>query len=445
MLKIKKSLTNNIGLKIISIIFAIMLWLVVININDPTRTITVSGIPVTILNDNVITDNNEVYNITQGKTATISVTGPQSIVYKLSASDFTAEADLKDLSQTNATPIEVELKDTKYANKITIDKKTKMMRIEIENIVSKDFDVSVKYNGKVEDSYALGDYTLSYSQVNIVAPQSVVDNIEKVQVDYDVNDLKTNLNADSVIRLYDKNGKEIEIDTTVMKIDHMVINIQAPILRVKEVELKFNKTGTPAEGYEYVGINCSVTTVKIIGKQEALDNITQIEVPKEMIDISNATADVVIKLNLSEILPNGVYIYSEDEKEIEITAVIENLVGKNITISKSSIEVRNIPTGCKAEFADNEDIIIRVIGAQDIIDTVTAGSLHAYVDLKGYQIGTSSVTINVTLPSGAEVSGKVNVNIIIVEQNTNTETTIKDTEANTDETTTVETESSTEN
>ena len=49
----KKVLINNIGFKILSLIFAIALWIIVVNIDDPDVTRTFSGIPVTTLDENV--------------------------------------------------------------------------------------------------------------------------------------------------------------------------------------------------------------------------------------------------------------------------------------------------------------------------------------------------------------------------------------------------------
>ena len=44
----KKSLTNNIGLKLLAFIFAFMLWLLVVNIDDPVGSKTFENIPYTI-------------------------------------------------------------------------------------------------------------------------------------------------------------------------------------------------------------------------------------------------------------------------------------------------------------------------------------------------------------------------------------------------------------
>lgn len=59
----KKLLTNNLGLKLLSIVAAAMLWLVVLYIEDPVMYADFSPIQVTILNENVITDQGKVYQI----------------------------------------------------------------------------------------------------------------------------------------------------------------------------------------------------------------------------------------------------------------------------------------------------------------------------------------------------------------------------------------------
>ena len=78
-----------------------MLWLIVLNIDDPNTSKVITNIPIQIENANAITDLNKVYTVVAGDTASVSVTGPRSIVDKLSATDFVATADFTELSTTN--------------------------------------------------------------------------------------------------------------------------------------------------------------------------------------------------------------------------------------------------------------------------------------------------------------------------------------------------------
>ena len=44
----KKSLMNNLGLKLLAFLFALLLWLIVVNIDNPITDATFDGIPVTV-------------------------------------------------------------------------------------------------------------------------------------------------------------------------------------------------------------------------------------------------------------------------------------------------------------------------------------------------------------------------------------------------------------
>ena len=59
----KKKLMNNLVIKLLSVFVAFFVWLVIINVIDPTTTKHFSSIPVVILNENVITSANQVFEV----------------------------------------------------------------------------------------------------------------------------------------------------------------------------------------------------------------------------------------------------------------------------------------------------------------------------------------------------------------------------------------------
>lgn len=89
-----KSLTNNLGFKILAVIFAFTLWLVVYNIEDPTKTKTFST-NVTVENADAVTELNKCYEVVDGSNfVSFSVTAKRSVLDNMGDSDFTATADM---------------------------------------------------------------------------------------------------------------------------------------------------------------------------------------------------------------------------------------------------------------------------------------------------------------------------------------------------------------
>ena len=92
--KMMKHLANNPGLKLLSILFSVILWLAVVNVADPDATKSFS-VPVEILNKDVITEMGKVPGIV-GDTdiAVFYITGPRSYVEDMTSDDFNVTADL---------------------------------------------------------------------------------------------------------------------------------------------------------------------------------------------------------------------------------------------------------------------------------------------------------------------------------------------------------------
>jgi len=156
---LKKWIVNNIGYKILAIVFAFVLWLVILNTTDQDMTRTISNIPVTIENESVILDGTHVYTVEMGETATVVVSGKRSVINTLTPSDFSATVNFAELSLTNAVPIHIELTGEKarYANSVTINQKTMSMVINLEDVVEQTFDVQVSLRGEPKEGLIIED------------------------------------------------------------------------------------------------------------------------------------------------------------------------------------------------------------------------------------------------------------------------------------------------
>lgn len=68
----KEKLGNDLILKVFSLVLAILLWLFVINTEDPVITKSFSNIPVDMLNEQVLDELNRTYKITEGSTVSFT-------------------------------------------------------------------------------------------------------------------------------------------------------------------------------------------------------------------------------------------------------------------------------------------------------------------------------------------------------------------------------------
>ena len=175
----KDFFTKNIGLKLLSVLLALLLWLTVMNVEDPTVTATISDIPVQIINDDVIKSRGYGYTIESGEKIDVRVKARRSVVDRITADDFVATADFSSFSSMKMVPIEVTCTD-EHAAEMTWTAKTDSMAIilEAEDSVSK--SILIDREGSVKEGYYLYDFSTDTSLVSVKGAESQVANVKEV-------------------------------------------------------------------------------------------------------------------------------------------------------------------------------------------------------------------------------------------------------------------------
>ncbi|MDF2804622.1 MAG: hypothetical protein K0S61_4527, partial [Anaerocolumna sp.] len=144
-LRMKEKLTKNLGLKILSLFVAILLWVVILNVDDPVVQEKFNNITVTKINENELKQKDKTYEVISGETVDVNVKAKRSIMQVLKKTDIQAVADLSQLSVVNATTIDVTI--PKYGDLVEIKQSTSTMKVSLENLKTEQFMVNVVTNG----------------------------------------------------------------------------------------------------------------------------------------------------------------------------------------------------------------------------------------------------------------------------------------------------------
>ncbi len=433
--KVSDILCNNIILKISSVVLAIVLWLLVINIDDPQVTTTIKNVPVEILNDGVITDNNEVYDILSGDKIDVKVTGPRTIVDSLKKSDFTATADFKDLSKTNAVPIDVTINNSRYEAKVTIsDKSDNAMHLSIETVISREYPITIQYKGTLAANYVVYNIESDIDSVTIKAPESIHQNIANVMAVASFGGNETgDFSYTANVVIYDVKGNVMDKNNNHMEISEMYIPVQGKVYYKKTVNINYNIVDELSDGKILMQYDSSLKSVDIAGKKEVIENIEEIKIPENLTVVTDEKTE--IEINLNDILPEGVYLYGSDGI-LKITAITEEIIQKTINIKVKSIGIQEIPEGYEGSIVDEGSIDVVVSGRQEDLEKLDAKKLLPYLDLSNAKEGDNVVRVDVVLPDNVELVSEINVTVTLTKKETETTT---DTES---DTTTIEPETS---
>ncbi len=416
-----KKLTSNWGLKLASLIFAIIVWFLVTNINDPVTSVRYTNIPVTLKNTNLITDQGQVYTVLDGTDTISSVTiyAPRSIIDSLSQNNIVATADIQDLSSLNTVSINVST--NKYTDKIEdIVVSNDVVKLNVERKASKTLALSATTSGTLADGYIIGDVTTEQNMIRINGPESVIQTVQSAQVDVDVTGFTSNIGTDADIVLYDADGEPVDTSQITMNIKSVRVNVT--IFGTKYVPLTYVISGEPASGYMYTGqIDSNPEEVLIAGRNSVISSVTEISIEDEGLDISGLTSNLTITVDVSKYLPSGVYLGDEDFNGTAAVIVhIGALSEETFDVNIDNITVTNEVEGYDIAIDDSEysTVSLTLQGLQSALDNIDAGSLVGTVDVKKIlsdnnltelSDGTYSAEVDWTLPSGVKVKSDVSV------------------------------------
>ena len=180
----KKVLTRNIALKIISFLIAVLCWVMIMNISDPYITSTIDDIEVQTINTETMEQHNKRYDVESGDIISIKVRGKRSIIDGLKNTDFIAVADFNEMSMVNAVPIHVSPKESsKYsADEIEILEQTQMMKLTLEELDTQTFRVNVRQTGEAKEGYYVTELNANPNIIEISGSKKKIAKIKDVVV-----------------------------------------------------------------------------------------------------------------------------------------------------------------------------------------------------------------------------------------------------------------------
>lgn len=423
----KNKLTNNIGLKIASIFFAVILWLVVTTVNNPIVPQPFYDIPVTLLNTELITDSGRVYDVLDGTDiiGRVTVRAPHSVVSELRAEDIVATADVSELSSLDT--ISIKLTTNVYANDITsITGSIDTVKLKIENKRSKALSLKAGTSGQVEDGYIVGEVTTDQNLVRISGPQSVIDQVAKASVNVDVTGMTSDIVTNADIVLYDADDNQIDTKNITQNIDS--VGVKVNILQKVEVPVRFNVSGKAASGYKETGeIDGNGDTVELAGKPNAVRNLSVIEIPAEVLDITDHTEDYVANVDIRQFIPDNVILVNSENAIKTVTVHIEPEVSKRLEIREERVRVTNIPDGYNATISGlEESFVIEVIGLSEDVAGIQANSINGVIDIDKWmqqqgmeqpETGYYTVNVDFGLPETVTLLEPVRVTLHVSEKN----------------------------
>lgn len=417
--KLKSLLLDNLGLKLISLALAFLLWFVVISIDDPVKEKTLTNIKVNLVNAEELEAKGMIWEVVDGTDMLKSVTfdAPLSVREVIEASDIVAEANLGEI--TVADTVAIEFSCPKYNGQVTnISGNISKVKLSVEERVSKWIDIKPNIIGEVAEGYVIGAVSLEQNRLEIEGPESKVAEITRAVVDVNVAGVSgSNMSIRADIHLIDAQGNVVSYPTISKNTDSVRVTVD--IHSTKEVPIEYQVYGEPAEGYLLNGMS-EITPKKVLlaGTTAILNRTSKVTIPVDVIDVTGVTGDLEQVVDLKNYLPTGTYFAESGfDGKVYVTVYVEPVVEKGISLKKEYLTILNVPEGYVVECPGNVNMpVVTLLGLEaDLADvneikgTIDVGAYMEILEREEIVSGLYALPVTFDIPEGLELKDTVSV------------------------------------
>lgn len=398
-----KKLSNNFGLKLLSVFLAFFVWLAVVNINNPEDS-DAKEVPLDIVNEGILAANGKTYELlTDKETVTVSYHIRTLDKAGISASDFRAYIDLADIYEpTGAVPVKVEVKNSKRLLDTPVAKPG-VIRVKTEDLQRKPFNLTINSEGKPASGYVKGTPSISPNYVYVSGPTSLVGQISSagIVIELDGGE-ESDVSGSAQVRCYDANGNELNNLGDRVTFSRTEIEYTLPILKVKGLVLNLEPEGRVADGYRYTGIESSHNSVNVMGLKSNLANINSITIPSSRLNMDGATGDRAVTIDINEYLPDGVTLADPSDHQLKIVIKVEALESRTFELKTSEIK----RTGASGEYDyeyDRESVNVVIRGLKEDLDQVSTAAWAPELNVENMVLGVNDGEITFQLGGAYEL------------------------------------------
>ena len=385
---------NKLVVPIICLLISIGLWVYVTNTENKMRTTEISKIPVELVNTEALTSSKLALTPDQEFYVTLKIEGNTNDINKIKKSDFKVQVDLSEYAWKkgeNKVPVSI----VDYPITVSIrNTNTLTISINIEDMIEKTMKVTSNIKVTPKSGYFASEPTITPEEVKITGAESIVNQVAKLVVTDNREDINENIISNYEIIPVDEAGNEV----IGVNLSEETAKVEINVSKGKSVKINVATIGQLPSNMKLKSIESSRKTVEILGPKEILDTID--ELTTNAIDLSSITGNQDV--NLSVIIPDGVSV-AKGEELLTARVNVISMITKEFTVK---LNISGTTDGLNV-LPNKENIKVTIKGFEDELANVTEENIITSLDVSTYkEEGTFDVEPKVTLK---DLSGDLSI------------------------------------
>lgn len=386
---LKNFFTKNIAIKVISLMFAILLWGYVLMTQNPPRVKTVTDVTVSIEGEADLTTRKLTLRGDRAallEDVSVRVRTELTSYADLSADDITASINLSRITSTGKHTVRIHAKSSSGD---VVSVSPSQIEVEIDTLTTRNIPIEIHEEGELPEGYWAGDVQLDSATVLLEGPGTDLAKIVKAVGTIDLTNRTESLNQSIMLALYDKEGNVVEssilfggMPTVVAKQEILPsklvpIDVDGAIIGREELPENFEIAS--------YGTSLESTLVRIVGDADVIQKIESLSL--EPVDVTGCTESIQQELAIN--VPEGVRIIGADSVNLQVTIREKTAV---LELTELPIEIVGLARKQTATLSQ-ELANVTFSGRVSLLAGITRGDVKVYADVTGLAAGTHDVKL----------------------------------------------------
>ena len=410
----------------VSIVLAVLIWLILINNANPIVEKTLTNVEVHIENAEAFKNQKLSYKITSNRTVSVVVRAHRKDIDAITSSDIYVYSDIshcfgvEEFSKASNIQFRIENHRNLISDDDVTIKGNPQLVIALEKIMEKSFPVRAELKGEFPENLYIDKEKIVFepSTVTVTAPQSVMATISYVKVSLDVSHITedTVTLGEGRVGIYDNN--DLAVPTSNLGNDGSIsassVASKVEVQKYKEIQILVdNPSGTPADGYKFSGVDYSPKTVRVFGLKADLADLNSVTIKDEYMNIEGATGDLHRFVKIKNLLSN-VTLDENEVKEVELNIRVEKLQTKKVMVPIENVNLANTSENYTYRFSEKY-VELTLRGFASDLEKIDTSEIMMECNVVALTPGTREVTPNVLeLKSGYELMEVTPVTLSVI-------------------------------
>jgi hypothetical protein len=392
-------LSNNLGLKIASVLFAIILWGFVMTEINPPREKDFNDIDLRFENINSLSEKeltvkgslDEILNKVE-----ITIEANPDYLYLVTEENIKAYVDLSVINKPGEQTVAI--KATSSIGTV-VGIKPKTVTLNVEDYITRVVPVTYEIKNTPGEDFYVSDPVFTPEFIEIKGARSLVEQVATGVCYIDLHEVTKDVKESIPLVLRDEEGEILEAKDYSEDLPSVIVDIK--VMPQKEVPISIEGAviglDSVAEGFIVTDYYVEPTTVLVAAEQSILDTILEVQI--EGIDISGAKTDLSIQTNVRQI--EGTIIKLEPtgiKVNVEINALESTQIFESV-----EVELLNLADGLSATVVP-KSIKVIITDEELLLIELKSSDIKLYIDLDGKKAGDYTLPIMIEPLNGIETT-----------------------------------------